>query len=104
MELTKESLPPYGTTGIDIGALINKPPRNSPNLEAGQRVFIYIPFEDITEDAAASIAFHTSTVCFFGFITFSGPDGIQRDSAFFRTYDTEREVFEPSTDPDYERN
>jgi hypothetical protein len=106
-ELRQESLPPYDNTMVDIGHLINRPPRNRPSLEGEERTFIYIISDQITESAMESVRISESFLYFFGYLKFTGPDGINRDSAFFRLYSPITKSFTTideggGTDPDYE--
>jgi hypothetical protein len=41
---------------------------------------------------------------FFGYITFEGPDGVTRESAFFRVYQAALDKFDSTDDPDYEHH
>ena len=100
----RESLPPYGSDGIDISTLIDRQPRNKPDLGASERVFIYFPASQITAENWSAVASGSKTLFFFGYLDFTGPDGVKRGSAFFRTYRPAHGDFEASEDPDYEHN
>jgi hypothetical protein len=101
--LTKESLPPYGENSIDISG--EKQTRTKVSvLEADERMFLYIPFEEISTESVALIYRNECVLFFFGRLAFVGPDGITRRSAFFRTYDPESHSFIESEDPDYEHH
>jgi hypothetical protein len=94
---------------VDIGQLINRPPRNRPNLEGEERAFIYIISDQITESAMESVRLSESLLYFFGYLKFTGPDGVSRDSAFFRLYSTITRTFTTvddfeGPDPDYEHH
>ena len=106
-EIRRESLPPYDNSIVDIGQLITRPPRNRPTLEGEERTFIYIISDQITESAMESIRLSESLLYFFGYLKFTGPDGVTRDSAFFRIYSPITRAFITvdeggGPDPDYE--
>ena len=104
-EFEKESMPQYGSVGIDIGALINRPPRNSPDLSAGQRTFVFFGSDEINADSMTRINGSESLLYFYGYITYSDINEISRDCGFFRTYNPSSGKFlVKEDDPDYEWN
>jgi hypothetical protein len=104
-ELTKESLPPYGTNGHDISRLrIQRSPDQSPVLGADERMFLYFIFAEITEASMKLVESRESILFFFGFLEFFGPDGVRRRSAFFREYDAVTKIFKAREDLDYEHH
>jgi hypothetical protein len=104
-EFEKESMPKYGIVEFNIGALINRPPRNSPDLSAGQRTFVFFGSDEINADSMAKIGRGECLLYFFGYITYSDVNGITRDCGFFRTYNPNSGKFHAKEDdPDYEWN
>lgn len=104
-EFEKESMPQYGNVEIDIGALINRPPRNSPDLSAGQRTFVFFGSDEINADSMTRIDRGENLLYFYGYITYSDVNGISRDCGFFRTYNPNSGKFHAKEDdPDYEWN
>ena len=99
----RDSMPPYGTALIDVSALINRPPRNSPNIDGNQRAFIYYPTKEIDRGAINLLKLNQAKLYFFGHLQFSGPDQVQRQSYFFRTFVPDTEIFQRSEDRDYEQ-
>ena len=98
-------MPQYGSVGIDIGALINRPPRNSPDLSAGQRTFVFFGSDEINADSMTRINGSESLLYFYGYITYSDINEISRDCGFFRTYNPSSGKFlVKEDDPDYEWN
>jgi hypothetical protein len=98
----QESLPPYSTEATDIGQMLNIPPRKSGDLDASQRAFIFLVSPEISNDSLDRINTGEKFLCFWGYINFSDPLGKVWETAFFRTYNFESEIFETKDDPDYE--
>ena len=98
----EESLPPYDNLVCDVGKLIDRPPRNRPTLEGEESTYIYVISDQISDESFAAVKRGFSVLIFFGYLTFVGPDGITRNSAFYRTYEALTEEFIVDEDPDYE--
>lgn len=104
-DFEKESMPKYGNQEINIGKLINRPPRNNPNLDARQRTFVFFGSDAINADSMVKIGRGESILYFYGYITYNDVNGISRDCGFFRTYNPSSEKFyAKDDDPDYEWN
>ena len=103
VDFERESMPQYGSAEIDIGALINRPPRNNPNLGARERTFVFFGSDEINADSMARVERNESLLYFYGYITYTDTNQVQRDCGFFRTYNPSNGKFQArSDDPDYE--
>ena len=102
-DFERESMPQYGNAEMDIGALINRPPRSSPNLSARERTFVFFGSDEINADSMARVERNESLLYFYGYITYSDTNQIRRDCGFFRTYNPSNGKFQArDDDPDYE--
>jgi hypothetical protein len=103
VDFERESMPQYGGAEIDIGALINRPPRNNPNLNARERTFVFFGSDEINADSMARVERNESLLYFYGYITYTDANQVRRDCGFFRTYVPSNGNFQArSDDPDYE--
>lgn len=102
-DFERESMPQYGTVEIDIGALINRPPRNNPNLNARERTFVFFGSDEINADSMSRVEHNESLLYFYGYITYMDTNQVRRDCGFFRTYKPSSGKFQArDDDPDYE--
>jgi len=101
--LQMESLPPYNNLAVNISEERQKRGVNG-ELDADERTYWYFPFTEITTASMERVTRLEDVLCFFGHLSFLGPDGVLRRSAFFRTYDPHTDTFIPSGDPDYEHH
>lgn len=102
-DFERESMPQYGGAEIDIGALINRPPRNNPNLNARERTFVFFGSDEINADSMSRVERHESLLYFYGYITYSDANQVRRDCGFFRNYNPNSGKFQArDDDPDYE--
>lgn len=102
-DFERESMPQYGSAEIDIGALINRPPRNNPNLNARERTFVFFGSDEINADTMSKVERNESLLYFYGYITYTDTNQVRRDCGFFRTYNPSSGNFRSrDDDPDYE--
>lgn len=96
-ELERESLPPYSGVWADIQI-------DRPSLKSRERTFAFVTLPDvITDDSIQRIDNNEEILFFFGIVDYVSPDGIRRDTGFFRTYNASTRKFEErKDDPDYE--
>ena len=105
-DLLKESNPPYSADVVDVGAMVNVPPRNRTSLGASERAYIFFETDLLAEksESLKQMTNDRAKLYVFGWLRFEGPDGVRRESAFFRVYHGDRGKFIASEDPDYEHH
>lgn len=96
-----ESMPKYEGNWTDLSKLIATTTA-SPDLKGGQRAFIFIQFDELTEDSMSIIRQGARVLYFYGVIDYQDQEGRRRDMAFFRTYQSLPNNFVSKDDPDYE--
>jgi hypothetical protein len=101
-ELTKDSMPSYGSHWLNVGKLVAQT-KGSEDLAGGQRAFIYFMDEQLNAQVVHQVEHGFTILVFFGVINWKDPAGSVREAGFYRTYmqGTGRFAYRED-DPDYE--
>ena len=96
-QVEKESMPPYSGSFQDLVI-------EGKALQPRQRSFIFVQVPDppISDEVLGRVIQGTELLFFFGVIDYVGPDGVHRDTGFFRIYNSQENKFVIAEDPDYE--